>query len=59
MSWNGQALSLGGTNPAAGYDATIDDQRSDRIRVRFVGPQEWKIEIEADDDGVVSSSVTS
>lgn len=59
VSWNGQALSLDGTSPAPGFTASIEDQGSDRIRVRFDGPQRWQIEVRADSNGVVTSSITS
>ena len=59
MSWNGTNLSLGAVNPAAGFTSSIEDQGGDRIRVRFEGADDWRIEVRADGNGVVTSSVSS
>jgi hypothetical protein len=45
VSWNGSALSLDSVNEAAGYTAEIEDNSSTRVRVRFVGPADSRIEI--------------
>jgi hypothetical protein len=45
VSWNGSALSLDAVNPAAGHDAEIEDNAATRVRVRFRGPAESRIEI--------------
>jgi hypothetical protein len=45
VSWNGSALSLDSVNAAAGYTAEIEDNSSTRVRVRFVGPADSRIEI--------------
>lgn len=59
VSWNGTSLSLGAVNPAAGFTSSIEEQRSDRIRVRFEGSADWRIEVRADSRGVVTSSISS
>ena len=45
VSWNGSALSLDAVNPAAGHTAEIEDNTATRIRVRFRGPAESRIEM--------------
>jgi hypothetical protein len=59
VSWNGTDLNLGAVDAAAGYTSSIEDQDGDRIRVRFEGANDWQIEVRADGNGVVSSSVSS
>ncbi len=58
VSWNGATLSLGGVAPAAGYTSAIEEQRGDRIRVRFEGADSWRIEVRAD-GGVVTHTISS
>jgi hypothetical protein len=45
VSWDGSALSLDSVNPAAGHTAEIEDDTAARVRVRFLGPAESRIEI--------------
>jgi hypothetical protein len=45
VSWDGSALSLDAVNPAAGHQAEIEDDTATRVRVRFRGPDESRIEI--------------
>jgi hypothetical protein len=45
VSWNGSALSLDSVNAATGYTAEIEDNSSTRVRVKFVGPGDSRIEI--------------
>ena len=45
VTWNGSALSLDSVNAATGYTAEIEDNSSTRVRVRFVGPADSRIEI--------------
>jgi hypothetical protein len=53
VDWNGTSLSLLAVQPAAGYTAEVEDQTSSRIRVRFRGDDDARIEIRADDGQVV------
>ena len=52
VSWNGSALSLDAVTPAEGYSAEIEDQRADRVRVRFEGAGDSRIEIRVEDGEV-------
>jgi hypothetical protein len=45
VTWNGSALSLDSVNAAAGYTPETEDNSSTRVRVRFVGPADSRIEI--------------
>jgi hypothetical protein len=45
VSWNGTALSLVSVSPTAGAVAEIEDQEPLRIRVRFVGADDSRIEV--------------
>jgi len=45
INWNGSALSLVSTEPAAGYTTEIEDNTAIRIRVRFRGATDSRIEI--------------
>jgi hypothetical protein len=52
--WDGVALDLQTTAPAAGFDAEVEDDRPDRIRVRFRGPGgDVRIELRVEDGQVV------
>ena len=44
-SWNGSSLDLLSTQPASGHTVEIEDDTSTRIRVRFRGPSESRIEV--------------
>lgn len=52
VSWNGSALSLDAVTPAAGYTAEVEDQSADRVRVRFEGDGDSRIEIRVEDGEV-------
>jgi hypothetical protein len=52
VSWNGTALSLDAVTPAPGYSAEVEDQRADRVRVRFEGDDDSRIEIRVEDGEV-------
>lgn len=52
VSWNGSALSLDAVTPAAGYTAEVEDQSADRVRVRFEGAGDSRIEIRVEDGEV-------
>jgi hypothetical protein len=45
VNWNGSALSLVSADPAAGYTTKIEDNQADRVRVRFEGADNWRIEV--------------
>ena len=45
MTWNGSALTLDAVNPTDGHTAEIEDETATRIRVRFHGPAESRIEV--------------
>ena len=54
VHWDGTALSLQSTAPAAGFGAEIEDNRPDRIRVRFRGSGgDFRIELRVEDGHVV------
>ena len=52
VDWNGASLSLLSVEPAAGYAAEIEDQTSSRIRVRFRGDDDARIEVRVNDGQV-------
>ncbi len=54
VSWNGSSLSLDSVNPAAGYTAEIEDNAATRIRVRFRGPGDSRIEVRFENGQVTS-----
>jgi hypothetical protein len=45
VTWNGTALSLDAVNPAAGETSEIEDNTATRVRVRFRGAIDSRIEI--------------
>jgi hypothetical protein len=45
VTWNGTALLLDAVNPAAGETSEIEDNAATRIRVRFRGSIDSRIEI--------------
>jgi hypothetical protein len=45
VSWDGGRLSLDAVAAAEGHVAEIEDDGADRIRVRFNGPNESRIEV--------------
>jgi hypothetical protein len=45
VSFDGMRLSLDSVAAALGHEAEIEDDRGDRIRVRFTGPNESRIEV--------------
>ena len=45
VTWNGSALTLDAVNPTEGHTAEIEDNTPTRIRVRFHGPAESRIEV--------------
>ena len=52
MTWNGSALSLDAVNPADGHTAEIEDETATRVRVRFRGPAESRIEVRVENGQV-------
>ena len=53
VTWNGSVLSLDAVSPSAGFEAEIDDQASDRVRVEFDnGDADWRIEVRFDDGAI-------
>ncbi len=44
-SWNGSSLDLLSTQPASGHTVEIEDDTPTRIRVRFRGPSDSRIEV--------------
>jgi hypothetical protein len=54
VRWDGAVLSLQGVAPATGFDHEVEDQRADRIRVRFQGDDDdYRIEIRVDNGAIV------
>jgi hypothetical protein len=54
VEWDGIALDLQTTTPAAGFEAEVEDDLPDRIRVRFRGPGgDVRIELRVEDGQVV------
>ena len=45
MSFDGTRLSLDSVAAADGHEAEIEDDSADRVRVRFSGPNESRIEV--------------
>ena len=45
MTWDGTALSLGAVDPGADETVEVEDNTATRIRIRFHGPAESRIEI--------------
>jgi hypothetical protein len=45
VSWDGSALSLDAVNPAEGHTAETEDDSSTRVRVRFRGSTDSRIEV--------------
>lgn len=59
VTWNGSALSLDAVSPSAGFQAEIDDQASDRVRVEFDnGDADWRIEVRFE-DGSIRERITN
>lgn len=56
VSWNGTALSLNAVNPAAGHTSETEDDTATRIRVRFRGPADSRIEIRVENGRVTERS---
>jgi hypothetical protein len=53
VTWNGTALSLDAVSPAPGFQAEIDDQAWDRVRVEFENDDsDWRIEIRFNDGAI-------
>jgi hypothetical protein len=52
VTWNGSALSLDAVNPTDGHTAEIEDETATRIRVRFRGPAESRIEVRVENGQV-------
>ena len=50
VTWTGTAFVLDSVSAGAGYKAEIEDQRWDRIRVRFRGEADTRIEVRISDD---------
>ena len=57
MDWNGAALTLVSVDPANGYSAEIEEQSTARIRVRFRGDDDRRIEVRVR-DGRVEHSIS-
>lgn len=58
VTWSGTAFSLDAVSPAPGFQAEIDDQDWDRIRVEFDnGDSDWRIEIRLN-DGAIREQIT-
>ena len=54
VGWDGSALSLQGVSPAVGFDADVEDDQADRIRVRFQGDDgDFRIEIRLENGELV------
>ena len=55
MRWDGAALTLSGVTPAAGFDHEVEDERPDRIRVRFEDHDggDFRIEIRVENGQIV------
>lgn len=49
VSFDGTRLSLDSVAAADGHEAEIEDDSADRVRVRFTGPNESRIEVRVDD----------
>jgi hypothetical protein len=45
VTWNGSSLSLTAATPAPGHVAEVEDSGNTRVRVRFSGPEESRIEV--------------
>ncbi len=50
VTWTGTAFVLDSVSASAGFNAEIEDQRWDRIRVRFRGEGDSRIEVRISDD---------
>ncbi len=50
VTWTGTAFVLDSVSASAGFSAEIEDQRWDRIRVRFHGQADTRIEVRISDD---------
>lgn len=53
VRWDGVALSNLQVTPAAGFTYEVEDERPDRMRVRFQGDGDFRIEIRVEDGQVV------
>lgn len=53
VRWDGVALSGLVVTPAAGFNYEVEDDRPDRMRVRFQGDGDFRIEIRVEDGEVV------
>jgi hypothetical protein len=47
--WNGTSLTLVSTDPAPDHTSDIEDESPTRLRVRFEGPNESRIEVRVED----------
>ena len=53
---SGSGLTLVSVDPAAGYDQEIEDQRADRVRVRFrTATDSWRIEVRLENGQMVDT----
>ena len=56
MRSSGSGLTLVSVDPAAGYDQEIEDQRADRVRVRFrTATDSWRIEVRLENGQMVDT----
>ena len=54
MRSDGAGLTLVSVNPAPGYAEEIEDQRADRVRVRFrTATDSWRIEVRIENGQMV------
>jgi hypothetical protein len=54
VQWNGAVLDLQLATPAAGFEAEVEDDLADRVRVRFRGAGgDVRIELRVEDGEVV------
>jgi hypothetical protein len=55
VSWNGSSLALGAVSPVSGATAEIEIQEALRVRVRFYGDGESRIEIRINGSDVIEN----
>jgi hypothetical protein len=54
VQWNGAVLDFQFATPAAGFEAEVEDDRADRVRVRFRGDGgDVRIELRVENGEVV------
>ena len=51
--WDGSTLALGPVEPAAGYAAEVEDEEPDRVRVRFRGGDDPRIDCRVENGRLV------